>query len=134
MCLGGEILPALRGEEDDVVRKSAAVAEVIVAVTGTLVPRLLSLPALLILPEFSFWSAGWTGASGGGGGGAGSGGLFTTREVVDGADVLLGGGDRDRSDIGESDRQSRSQSSGVMRLPPDVLLPPAAPSCRCGCI
>lgn len=104
--------------------------DVIVAVKGTLIPRLLSLPALLILPEMSFWSAGWAGASGGGGGGAGNGGLFTTREVVEGADVLLGGGDSERSDTGESDLQSRSQSSGVMRPPPDALLPPAAPSCR----
>lgn len=113
------------------VLRSAADTEVTVAVTGARVPRLLRRPALRSFPEVSFWSAAW--ASGGGGGG-----LLTLRGGTVGAGVVLaaegGGGDNDRSDAGESDLQSRSHNSGVMRPPPDPLPPLPAPSCRCGCI
>lgn len=128
LCLGGDTLPALRGEDEEAVLGSAADTEVTVAVTGALVPRLLRRPALRSFPETSFWSVAWE--SGGGGG--------LLRGGAVGAGVMLaaegGGGDKDRSEAGESDLQSRNHSSGVIRPPPEPLPPPPAPSCKCGCI
>lgn len=114
------------------VLRSDADTDVTVAVTGTRFPRLPRRPARRSFPGASFCSA--VSLSGGGGGGAGSGGLFTLRGCTVGADIELAGGDRDRSDEGESDLQSLSHNSGVMRPPPEVLPPLPAPSCRCGCI
>lgn len=122
--MGGETLPALRGEDEEVVRRSAADTEVTVAVTGARAPRLLRRPALRSFPEVSFWSVDW--ASGGGWG------LLTLRGGAVGAGAVLaaegGEGDKDRSDAGESDLQSRNQSSGVMRPPPELPPPLPAPS------
>jgi hypothetical protein len=113
-----------------VVLRSAADTEVTVAVTGARVPRLLRRPVLRSFAELSLWSA--ARVSGGGGG------LLTLRGGAVGAGVVLaaeaGGGDRDRSDEGESDLQSRNHSSGVMRPPPEPPPPLPPPSCRCGCI
>ena len=136
LCLGGDKLPALRGEDEEAFLKSDADTDVTVEVMGARFPRLLRRPARRNFPEVSFCSVDWV--SDGGGGGADSGGLLTLRGGAVGAGFVLaaegGGGDRERSDTGDSALQSRSHSSGVMRAPAEPLPPLPGPSCRWGCI